>query len=478
MPIKKTIYKVILSSPSDIENERNIVETVVDEINGIYKNEPVLLQLFRWETDVRPSFHIKGPQGLIDRELDIKNCDMLIGIFYMKLGTPSPDYISGTVHEIDQAIKSINKPEIMLYFKKPTEINLEEFDDEQYQQYKRVKEFKKNIKSAGIICEFGKEEELRTLLIRHFINFLNTKKEEVYDSKEVKYKVKISEEIISKNEKILNVKDEIELIKAIGSNKVIVLEPKDYIISKIQNIETDFIEWEEAYDGYQMIVKNLKNLRILGDKSGKSRIIVEPRYVDVMAFKNISHLYMSNISAGHEPNKGGCMGKVFAFYKSENICIYNSILFGSGTEGLFLDNINNFNFKFSIIENCTEGILTILNSKNILFKESIFRNNELLGTVNIEYFSNVKFDKCIFEKNYSVWERYGLNSLKTSFFDISEDTNVSINNSKIIDNQIEYLANDKKIVEFHNVEFINNTFLDNNKPFREKEEIISNGNNI
>jgi hypothetical protein len=35
MPIKKVIYKVILSSPSDVENERNIVEEVVDEINVI-----------------------------------------------------------------------------------------------------------------------------------------------------------------------------------------------------------------------------------------------------------------------------------------------------------------------------------------------------------------------------------------------------------------------------------------------------------
>ena len=48
----------------------------------------------------------------------------------------------------------------------------------------------------------------------------------------------------------------------------------------------------------------------------------------------------------------------------------------------------------------------------------------------------------------------------------STNTNVVINNSKIIDNKVEYLANNKKYVEFNNVELINNTFLNNDKPFR------------
>jgi hypothetical protein len=465
MPINKISYKVIIASPSDVENERNIVSDVIDEVNTIFKNEPVSLQLFRWETDVSPSFHPKGPQALIDKELDISNSDILIGVFYMRFGKQSSNYESGTVHEINQAIESKNKTEIKLYFKKPVKINFENIDDETYEQYKKVKGFKEKIKTKSLICEFVEEEEFRLKLRKHLINFLNNKKDTYSVDKN---SIKQYNYNTSRGNEIINVKDEEELLRAIGSDKTIVLEPKDYIISNVKKFKSDFIEWDKEFDGYQIVIKNLKNLRIFGDKNNKSRIIVEPQYADVLIFKNISYMNISNIIAGHAPKRGSCVGKVLSFYDSDNICLNNSILFGSGTEGLFLENVNYFDFKYSIIEECTQGIITILNSKNILFKESIFRNNELWGTLNVEFFSNVRLKNCIFKRNHCEFIDEKFDLFLRSLIDVSSDSNVIIDNSKFIENKVEFLANNDKYIEFNNIELLNNTFLSNDKPFRYK----------
>ena len=40
------------------------------------------------ETDSAPGFHPEGPQGKIDADLGIANCDILVAIFWTKFGSP------------------------------------------------------------------------------------------------------------------------------------------------------------------------------------------------------------------------------------------------------------------------------------------------------------------------------------------------------------------------------------------------------
>ena len=60
----------------------------------------------RWETDAYPGFHPEGPQGLIDAILRIEDCDILIGIFWKRFGTPVSDACSGTAHEFQRAYEA------------------------------------------------------------------------------------------------------------------------------------------------------------------------------------------------------------------------------------------------------------------------------------------------------------------------------------------------------------------------------------
>jgi hypothetical protein len=71
------------------------------------------------ETDTYPGFHLDGPQGLIDPILRINDCDLLIGIFWKRFGTPTADGTTGTEHEFNLALQSWKekgRPQIMFYF--------------------------------------------------------------------------------------------------------------------------------------------------------------------------------------------------------------------------------------------------------------------------------------------------------------------------------------------------------------------------
>src|SRR5919204_6227344 len=98
------ILRVVVASPGDVQAERDALPAILDELNrGIAAERNLRLELVRWETDAYPGFHPEGPQGLIDAVLRIEDCDLLIGIFWKRFGTPVKDAKSGTEHEFRRA---------------------------------------------------------------------------------------------------------------------------------------------------------------------------------------------------------------------------------------------------------------------------------------------------------------------------------------------------------------------------------------
>jgi hypothetical protein len=57
-----------------------------------------------WERDATPDLGDR-PQGIINRQL-VDVCDVLIGTFWAKLGTPTSEAESGTAEEIERFIKA------------------------------------------------------------------------------------------------------------------------------------------------------------------------------------------------------------------------------------------------------------------------------------------------------------------------------------------------------------------------------------
>lgn len=170
---QKRIVRVVVASPGDVQAERDTLPAVFDELNlGIAAERNLLLELLRWETDAYPSFHPEGPQGLIDPILNIEDCDILIGLFWKRFGTPTKDTQSGTEHEIlsaYQAWQQNRRPQIMVYFnqKAYTPASKEETD-----QWGEVLDFKRRFPQEGLWWAYKGRAEFERLVRNHLTGLI------------------------------------------------------------------------------------------------------------------------------------------------------------------------------------------------------------------------------------------------------------------------------------------------------------------
>jgi len=167
------VLKIVVASPGDVQAERDIIPAIVEELNkGIADERGVRLEVYRWETDAFPAFHPLGPQGQIDSCLRIEDCDLLIGIFWKRFGTPVPDAQSGTAHEIRLALDSCEKmgrPQLMIYFNQATHEPQSKAEQDQWQQ---VLDFKQALSQKVLWWEYNDRDEFPNLVRQHLTKFI------------------------------------------------------------------------------------------------------------------------------------------------------------------------------------------------------------------------------------------------------------------------------------------------------------------
>lgn len=120
MPRHSTVLQVFVASPSDVSEERLILDSVVAELNRTWAGSLGLaFEVLKWETHVRPGFDA-DPQAVINSQIP-DDYDVFICILWTRLGTPTSRAVSGTVEEFERAYSRFkatgSAPEIMLYFK-------------------------------------------------------------------------------------------------------------------------------------------------------------------------------------------------------------------------------------------------------------------------------------------------------------------------------------------------------------------------
>jgi hypothetical protein len=159
MSFNAKIIQILIASPSNVPDEREAVVEAIYSWNATHaaKTRRVLLPV-RWETHGTP---VQGlpPQDLLNFQI-VKDSDMLIGVFWNRLGSPTTRYVSGTAEEIDKMSRA-GRP-AMLYFSKKS--LPQSFDDE---QWKALKEFRNNIRRTGMQAEFDGLQDLKEQIIRH-----------------------------------------------------------------------------------------------------------------------------------------------------------------------------------------------------------------------------------------------------------------------------------------------------------------------
>lgn len=90
----------------------------------------------------------------------MKDCDLLVGIFWTRLGTPTGEAVSGTVEEIEKHSK-FGKPAMIYFSSRPAELHTVDID-----QYKALKDFKEQCKLLGLIEHFDNVLDLKEKFFR------------------------------------------------------------------------------------------------------------------------------------------------------------------------------------------------------------------------------------------------------------------------------------------------------------------------
>ena len=160
MAYEAKVLEVMIASPSDVIREREVVRSVISEWNDIHaRSQKMVLLPVGWDTHSSPELAGRPQQIINDRILD--NADIVVGIFWTKIGSPTGMAPSGSVEEIQNHHKA-EKP-VMLYFSEmpvaPGSYDVSQFNE--------LQKFKDWAKSQGLVSGFSDPEAFRQDFRRH-----------------------------------------------------------------------------------------------------------------------------------------------------------------------------------------------------------------------------------------------------------------------------------------------------------------------
>lgn len=159
MSFQATVYRVFIASPGDLNEERGVIEDVIYDWNASHAvTDGVVLLPVRWETHSVPE-HGGRPQEILNRRL-VDACDILVGAFWTKLGTPTGLFASGTVEEIAEFRKA-GKPALLYFSSRDAPLAKIDLD-----QLRAVREFQAQVQQIALTAEFSSPSNLQIQLFR------------------------------------------------------------------------------------------------------------------------------------------------------------------------------------------------------------------------------------------------------------------------------------------------------------------------
>lgn len=166
MPYSANVFSVFVASPSDVSDERAIVRQVLSDWNAVNaRHQGIVFQTLGWEKDVYPAFG-SGPQEEINRQI-LEEADILVGVFWTRIGTPTAEHPSGTVEEIKKHHEA-GKP-LMLYFSNQPVV----MDSVDPEQYSKLQEFRSWCESQGIVERYESLSDFSIKLNRQIALLVN-----------------------------------------------------------------------------------------------------------------------------------------------------------------------------------------------------------------------------------------------------------------------------------------------------------------
>jgi hypothetical protein len=161
-----TEIRVFVASPGDVAEERAKLREIIEEVNrGMAAVHKIVLRLVTWQSDSFPDIG-EDAQDVINRQ--IGEFDILLGIMWKRIGTPTKRFSSGTIEEFEQAYrmkKKYGRPHHILFYFKNAPFYLSAADE--VDQFKKVLQFKERYRDLGLFWEYTTVDEFNKAVKGH-----------------------------------------------------------------------------------------------------------------------------------------------------------------------------------------------------------------------------------------------------------------------------------------------------------------------
>lgn len=222
-----------------------------------------------------------------------------------------------------------------------------------------------------------------------------------------------------------------ELLAAIAPDTVIQLEPGTYNLSGAKGYglpsESPYYAWTEKYDGFELMLQNVKNLTIRGSGKVNTTLECDPRSASVINLKNCENVTLEDFTAGHTLELGQCSSGVIYLQNCTGVGMNRLGIYGCGMIGLQAADSKDISLADSDVYDCSSSAVQLASCEDV----------SIAGT-----------------RIYRIGsEEYG----GYTYFDISISQNVTVENCEISDSSLMTLA----IVSGSTVQMKGNLFSNN-----------------
>lgn len=152
--------KILVASPSDVAEERDLAVAVINEWNIRNKDIHKLdLEAVLWESHSAPESGDRV-QGILNRQI-VDQCDFAIAIFWTRIGTHTGVAQGGAVEEVQRLMG--DGKQVMFYFSnvpfRKKDVDLE--------QISALEQFKKSLQKDALVQEYDERHEFKDKLVHH-----------------------------------------------------------------------------------------------------------------------------------------------------------------------------------------------------------------------------------------------------------------------------------------------------------------------
>jgi hypothetical protein len=160
------LVKLTLCGPTDVAKEIAIATEIINDWNCQHgEQRGFWVKHQHWSTDSYPDAQETG-QGAINKQL-IDSTDILVAIFWSRIGTATATARSGTVEEIQRALKRGKK--VMVYFSDLEPVSAGASKD----QLERLWEFRQQLRAEKSCWTFQSRSRFRDDFANHVALMLN-----------------------------------------------------------------------------------------------------------------------------------------------------------------------------------------------------------------------------------------------------------------------------------------------------------------